>query len=119
VPAGTVKPGEDPKVTAMREAHEETGLIDLEFAGLLDQDTRDMRDCGIDELQTRWFYHLRYRGVRGTDWTHGECAPDGTVVIPFNFLWCNLSSLPPLTANYDDKIPLIMQKLSGAAPEAL
>lgn len=116
MPAGTVRPGEKPEASAIREAHEETGLVELEFVSFLDQDTRDMRDCGINELQTRWFYHLRYKGVPRTNWTHGECAPDGTVIIPFDFFWRNLSDLPALIANYDDKIPLLMQRLSEAAP---
>ena len=58
VPAGTIEPGEDPQDAVMREATEETGLTELRYEQFLAQDTRDMRDCGRDELQYRWFFHL-------------------------------------------------------------
>ena len=51
VPAGTVEPGEDPKDAVVREATEETGLADLRLERFLIQDTRDMSDCGTNELQ--------------------------------------------------------------------
>ena len=34
---------------------EETGLIELRWERFPAQYTRDMRDCGRDELQYRWF----------------------------------------------------------------
>ncbi len=41
---------------------EETGLTELRYEQFLAQDTRDMRDCGRDELQYRWFFHLSVQG---------------------------------------------------------
>ena len=62
VPAGTIEPGENPQGAVMREAKEETGLTKLRCERFLAQDTRDMRDCGRDELQHRWFFHLSIEG---------------------------------------------------------
>ena len=63
VPAGTIEPGESPQDAVMREAKEETGLTELRYEQFLAQDTRDMRDCGRDELQYRWFFHLSVEGT--------------------------------------------------------
>lgn len=115
VPAGTVKPDEKPEDAVMREAAEETGLSDLEFVGFLDQDTRDMRDCGTEELQYRWFYHLRCTSDPPKEWRHGEHSEDGTLLHPFDFFWSDISDLPMLVANYDDKISHLRASLNTIA----
>ena len=61
VPAGTIEPGENLQDAVIREAKEEMGLTELRCERFLAQDTRDMRDCGRDELQYRWFFHLGLR----------------------------------------------------------
>ncbi|MDX9981932.1 MAG: NUDIX domain-containing protein [Lentisphaeria bacterium] len=115
VPAGTIKEGEKPQDAVMREAREETNLSGLEFVRFLDQDTRDMRDYGTDELQYRWFFHLRCASEPPNKWRHGEYADDGTLLHPFDFFWCDLDSLPKLIANYDDKIDLLRESLARIA----
>ena len=110
VPAGTIEPGESPKHAVMREAREETGLAGLKYERLLAQDTRDMRDYGLDELQYRWFFHLTLEGRPKQSWRHGEVAEDGSVLIPFDFFWADLSALPALL-DYGDKIDLLIESM--------
>ena len=100
VPAGTIEPGESPKHAVMREAREETGLAGLKYERLLAQDTRDMRDYGLDERQYRWFFHLTLEGRPKQSWRHGEVAEDGSV----------LSALPALF-DYGDKIDLLIESM--------
>ncbi len=114
VPAGTIEPGESPRDAAMREAREETGLAGIGYVRFLGRDTRDMRDCGSNELQVRWFFHLSVEGPTDETWRHGEHAEDGTVIHPFDFFWADVSSLPDLVANYDDKIDLLVASMEAA-----
>ncbi len=112
VPAGSVEEGEDPADAALREAFEETGLSGLKLVRFLAQDTRDMRDCGSDELQYRWFYHLRCETTPPETWSHGEFAKDGSVIYPFDFFWAGLpDDMPKLVANYDDMLPQLLASL--------
>lgn len=112
VPAGTIELGENPQDAVMREAKEETGLTELRYEQFLAQDTRDMRDCGRDELQYRWFFHLSVQGPIEETWRHGEHAEDGSVIHPFDFFWADVGALPKLVANYDDKIDLLVESMS-------
>ena len=111
VPAGTIEPGEEPAVAVMREAWEESGLEDLELVHFLGKDTRDMNDCGTDELQHRSFFHLRCTAEPPEQWRHGEHSESGELIIPFEFFWCNVGDLPKLVANYDDKIGALLESL--------
>lgn len=110
VRAGTIEPGESPKHAVMREAREETGLAGLKYVRLLAQDTRDMSDYGLDELQYRWFFHLTVEGRPEPFWRYGEVAEDGAVLIPFDFFWADLSALPALL-DYGDKIDLLIESM--------
>ena len=111
VPAGTIGPGEKPEDAVMREAKEETGLSGLRFERFLDQDTRDMRDCGSDELQHRWFFHLSVEGPTEESWRHGEHSENGSLIHPFDFFWADVRALPDLVAGYDDKIGLLIESM--------
>ena len=113
VPAGTIEPGENPQDAAMREAKVETGLTGLRCEQFLARDTRDMRDCGRDEVQHRWFFHLSVEGPTEETWRHGEYSNDGPVIHPFDFFWAEIRALPELVANYDDKIDLLAESMDA------
>ena len=114
VPAGGVEKDEDPADAALREAYEETGLSGLKMVRFLAQDTRDMRDCGTDQLQYRWFYHVKCIAAPPETWSHGEFAEDGTVVHPFDYFWADIpEGLPKLVANYDDMIPQLLESFEN------
>lgn len=113
VPAGTIEPGEDPKEAVMREVREETGLAELKYEKLLTQGTRDMRDYGMDELQHRWFFHLSLGGRPRDTWRHGEFGEDGSLRIPFDFFWADVTALPTL-ADYGDKIDVLIESMADS-----
>ena len=113
VPAGTIEPAENPRDAVMREAQEETGLSRLRYVRFLARDTRDMRDCGSDELQHRWFFHLSVEGRTEETWRHGECSEDGSLIHPFDFFWADIKTLPRLIAGYDDKIGLLIESMNA------
>ena len=113
VPAGTIEPGENPRDAVMREASEETGLAELRCERFLARDTRDMRDCGSDELQYRWFFHLSVEGPTEETWRHGEHSEDGSLIHPFDFFWADVRRLPRLVAGYDDKIDLLVESMDA------
>jgi hypothetical protein len=61
-----------------------------------------MSDYGIDEVQHRFFFHLRGMGDRPERWRHGEHTPSdgGAGPIPFDFYWVRLDDeLPELIAD--------------------
>jgi 8-oxo-dGTP pyrophosphatase MutT (NUDIX family) len=120
VPAGTVERGEDPAAAAMREAQEETGLSGLRLVTFLGRDTRDMSDCGTEELQHRWFYHIACDATPPERWTHGEFDAFGNLLIPFDFFWAQLpDGVPDLVADYDDMLPALMKSLETGVHQRL
>ena len=112
VPAGTVGPGEDPQDTVVREATEETGLVDLRLESFLIQDTRNMNDYGTNELQYRWVLssllgghpegNLASRRIRGR-WDTGHSV---------RFFWAEITAIPKLVADYGDHIDLLVDSLA-------
>ncbi|MBN9392031.1 MAG: NUDIX domain-containing protein [Chloroflexi bacterium] len=105
VPAGSLKPGEDPAEGVMREAFEETGLSGLEMAGYLGEQNLDRTPYGArDEIHHRRFYHLVCPGNPPETWRHYETDPsDGSPgPIPFDFFWVKFpEEVPPLIAEHD------------------
>src|SRR5262245_9995661 len=68
VPAGTIEKDERPESAVLREAWEETGLTALQLVRCLGTDERDMADFERDEIQHRWFYHLRCEEMPSATW---------------------------------------------------
>ena len=87
-------------------------MVDLRLESFLIQDTRNMNDYGTNELQYRWFYHLSLAGTPKETWRHGEFADDGTLAIPFDFFWAEITAIPKLVADYGDHIDLLVDSLA-------
>ena len=85
----------------------------LRYVRFLARDTMDMRFCGSDELQHRWFFHLSVQGPTEETWRHGEHSEDGSLIHPFDFFWADVDSLPQLVPGYDDKIDLLMESMEA------
>ena len=115
VPAGTIEAGEDPADAVLREAEEETGLQDLKLVSFLARDERDMSDCGVSELQHRWFFHLRYDGAAEETWLHAETSGGKHEPIWFEFFWASLpSGVPKLVSDYDQYLSRLPARSAGA-----
>jgi 8-oxo-dGTP pyrophosphatase MutT (NUDIX family) len=116
VPAGTVKEGEYPADAVMREAEEETGLAGLVMEAFLGEQVCDLADFGVDEIQQRYFYHLRYADVPPERWRHAETDPsDGSPApIWFEFYWVEyLDQEPELSWDYGRMLPLIKGRIGS------
>jgi 8-oxo-dGTP pyrophosphatase MutT (NUDIX family) len=113
VPAGTVREGESPENGVLREAREETGLQGLVLRKYLGRQDRDMRDFGRDEVHERYFYHVLCTEEPAEAWRHRENDPsDCADSIPFDFFWVPLpDGVPPLVADHDAKLPLLLEVL--------
>lgn len=96
VPAGTIEPGEEPAVAAVRETEEETGFSGFLLGRLLDRCPLQERRSGRDELHDRWFFRLDPPAGLPDRWRHGECrASAGSESwIPFDFFWIDLDAEP-------------------------
>jgi ADP-ribose pyrophosphatase YjhB (NUDIX family) len=104
VPAGTMRHGETVEQAAMREATEETGLTDLEFVGVLGEQSFDMRSFGRDEIHNRTFTHIRCHEPTADAWEHWETDPEGSPGerIRFELFWASLDEpLPELIVGHD------------------
>lgn len=92
VPAGTVEPGESEVDAVLREAYEESGLVDL----------RVERRLGVDTVewpgrprQRRTFFHLTASGPER--WRH-VARHEGAPTRTFDFMWIPLEKAPLLAA---------------------
>lgn len=98
VPAGTLEPGEDPIIGALREAFEESGLTDLEVVAVLGETLVDFSPWSRDELHHRTFVHLRLKGEAPDTWEHWEEHPDGSPAgtrYRFVFRWLPFDEATP------------------------
>jgi 8-oxo-dGTP pyrophosphatase MutT (NUDIX family) len=77
VPGGTIDPGESPAAAVVREAREETGLVDFGPATPLGVVDYDARAIGRPEIHRRHFFHLPLRGAAPERWRHYEMFDSG------------------------------------------
>jgi 8-oxo-dGTP pyrophosphatase MutT (NUDIX family) len=118
VPAGTMRTGEEPVAAALREAREETGLLDLDVMGVLGEVVFDARPYGKDELHHRTFVHLRCMKDTPEEWEHWETDPHGEpgARYLFVFSWASLDApLPCLIAGHGALIPALVDALDHPA----
>ena len=118
VPAGTMRPDEEPIAAALREAHEETGLVDLDVVGILGETVFDDRPYGNDVLHHRTFVHLRRREETPEQWEHWETDPHGEPGGRYLLVlsWASLDApLPDLIPGHDAFIPALVAALDRPA----
>lgn len=90
VPAGTIRPGEDPADAALREAAEETGLADLKVVRKLGEADYDISPYRW-EVMHRHFYELSTDCPVTRRWINREPDPQGGGPGPlFNCYWIPL-----------------------------
>ena len=91
LPKGHQDPGEDIKVTALREVQEETGIEDLELKELICITDHCYKRNGIWHLKHTWWYHMMDRKPL-------ELTPQKEEDIS-KAAWVAKSSLPPFLQN--------------------
>ena len=102
VPAGTRGERERPDEAVLREAKEETGLLELVLNGFLGEVDHPVPER--NQLHRRRFYHLICASDAPDRWQHWERHPsDGTTVpILFELYWVDLSDgVPELAPGHD------------------
>ena len=115
VPAGTLRPGEDPVEGVLREAGEETGLEALVLDELLGVDDFDMTPYGTAEIHHRYFYHLRLEQEPPQTFQHIEADPSSGTdeEIKMEFFWVRLpDEVPWLMAGHGRFLPELCRLLS-------
>lgn len=112
VPAGTVEPGETLPEAVLREAYEETGLVELKIIGYLGSCVYDMSAWGGHSSQQRHFFHLRLDGESGDLWQHYETSGGKRDAILFELFWVKFpNNVPQLIAGHDQMLSkLLMQQ---------
>lgn len=107
VPGGSMRDDERPEDAVLREAFEETGLLDLTLGAFLGDARHDYSLFGQDEIHHRFYYHLVAGGEVPDLWQHTERDPsegDYESVL-FELFWVDLpNGVPSLIRYRDEKI---------------
>lgn len=82
VPAGTIKPGEQPIGAALREAQEETGLTDLRVVGKLGERDYDISPYRFEVMRRHFFELTTSASDLSRSWIWHEPDPDGGGTLP-------------------------------------
>ena len=114
IPGGTVEPGEPVQAAVTREAHEETGLSNLQIARKLGLVKRDMQTFGLNEIHHRHYFHLSLTSDPQATWIAYEETPsDGSEgPIAFRFFWVPLDQVPTLAGDLDESLAVLRQSLN-------
>jgi 8-oxo-dGTP pyrophosphatase MutT (NUDIX family) len=100
VPAGTLRPGEDPAAGVLREAQEETGLDGLALVSHLGDADYDVRP-GRDEVHRRHFFHLAAPPSASSDpWTWFEQHDGHAPPTAFSLFWIPITHGHVLCAGF-------------------
>ncbi len=114
VPAGTLEAGEAPDEGVLREAHEETGLNQLEIRRFLGTREYDMSSLGRAEIHRRYYYHLECRDETPPKWRHFELHPSEGPArqLEFELFWVRLPDQVPNLAGAQGDFLELVDKLS-------
>lgn len=113
VPGGSVEVGEKPDEAALREAKEETGLLNLVLVRKLGIVQRDLSDFGLEGVQERHYYQLAIEGIPEREWISYERTPsDGSPgPIEFRFFWADLDQVPHLSGGLDEMLSQLYDRI--------
>jgi tRNA(Arg) A34 adenosine deaminase TadA/8-oxo-dGTP pyrophosphatase MutT (NUDIX family) len=117
VPAGTIKPGEDPLFGALREVYEESGLENLVLVSFLGTRDFDCTPYGINQIHHRFFYHFEAADDLPENWLHLETDPSDHEALSyeFEFSWAALpGSVPALTGEQDAMLDSLLESIGHA-----
>jgi 8-oxo-dGTP pyrophosphatase MutT (NUDIX family) len=91
VPAGSIRPGEDPQAAALREAREETGLAGFTVVGDLGVTEYDMSPHRY-EIQRRHVFHLELADPTPARWLSQEDHDGQQEPTRFECFWIPLEA---------------------------
>ncbi len=115
IPAGTIAEDETPETAVLREAYEETGLVNLNLEAFLGIHEHDRSQYGEEGVHVRHYFHLSCTGIVPESWEHREEDPsEGDEKPLFHLYWVNLDAVPPLIRERDYFIPALRIRLRNA-----
>ncbi len=103
VPGGTIEPGEPPQMGALREAFEESGLVNFARVRHL------MTDCwkGWDGLRERHFYQLEAKLPIPDTWNHTVSSGELDEGMVFAYRWVTVDEARTLLSHMGDYLHLL------------
>lgn len=104
-PGGTIEPGEEAALAALREAEEETGLTALGTPELLAEDDWENRD----ELLRRYFFRIPVLGSTEDEWVHNDVAEGVDFGVAFRLRWVDL----PKAEGLDDHFRAYLERVQN------
>jgi len=103
--SGTIADGENLEEAMLREAYEETGLLNLKIEAFIGDIKHIFEPPHEDPVIIhRYYYHLSYPGpVDQERWQHWEMTPsEGTESqILFDLFWFDIQVIPELNGAHD------------------
>lgn len=112
IPGGTIESGEVPREAVVREAREETGLEELQFAAKLGVHEFDMAEWR-NEIQRRHVFWLVCLERPPESWRGWERAHEPP--IPFDFYWVDLDDAPALHAGQGRLLDRLKERVRSQA----
>jgi 8-oxo-dGTP pyrophosphatase MutT (NUDIX family) len=117
IPGGTIEDGEEPDEAVLREAFEETGLVELRLVSHLASDEWVISSKTDEEVcHLRHFYHLICEPDVPDSWLHDELHPSEGPPGPitFEFFWLPIAeAAASLRPYYVTNIDKLVDNISG------